>query len=95
VLQSDLALSLEELEPLFSISQNFQPPNNAHLSEKPSARATYSYPHHSIPLLHPKQYSKLTKTSTNAEYHVPAIPYQSSAHACQPDAHQNQKLENF
>jgi hypothetical protein len=40
-------------------------------------------------------FSKLTKTSDNAEYHVPAIPYQSSAHACQPDAHQNQKLEIF
>ena len=29
------------------------------------------YPHHSNPPLKAKQYSKLTKTSNNAEYHVP------------------------
>ena len=71
VLQSDLTLSLEKLEPLFSIAQNFQPPNNPHLSEKPFAHATNSYPHHSNSPLKAKQYSKLTNTPTNAEYYVP------------------------
>jgi hypothetical protein len=37
----------------------------------------------------------LTKTPTNAEYHVPAIPHPSSIRAYQTDAHQNQKLEKF
>jgi hypothetical protein len=53
------------------------------------------YPPLSIPLLHAKQYSKLTKTSNNVEYHVPKNSPPSSDHACQPDAHQNQNLEIF
>jgi hypothetical protein len=76
-------------------TENFQPPKNKLVSEQPSARTPNSYPHHSIPPLHAKQYSKLTKTSNNVEYHVPKNSPPSSDHACQPDAHQNQNLEIF
>ena len=62
-------------------TENFQPPENKLVSEQPSARTPNSYPHHSIPPLHAKQYSKLTKTSNNAEYHVP-INSPSSKHSC-------------
>ncbi len=52
-------------------ANTFQPTKNKLVSEQPSSHTPNSDPHHSIPPLHAKQYSKLTNTPANAEYNVP------------------------
>jgi hypothetical protein len=76
-------------------AKTFQPPENKLVSEQPSAHATNSFPHHSIPPLHAKQYSKLTKTPNNAEYNVPKNSPSIKQHHPVTRCPSKSKIRNF